>query len=95
MWLVLVFWVAPAVAGLGLAVTVLVSARAQGFQDAYQMGAIVVLPLLILIVGQVTGVMYFSIGLVFLLGLGFWVVTGALIWWGGRTFQRSEIIARL
>jgi ABC-2 type transport system permease protein len=95
MWLVLVFWVAPAVAGLGLAVTVLVSARAQGFQDAYQMGAIVVLPLLVLIVGQAMGVMYFSIGLVFLLGLGFWVVTAGLIWLGGRTFQRSEMIARL
>jgi ABC-2 type transport system permease protein len=95
MWLMLVLWVTPAVAGLGLGVTVLLSARAQGFQDAYQTGAIVVLPLLLLVISQVTGVMYFSLELVLLLGLILWIVDAALVWFGARTFQRDEIIARL
>lgn len=95
MWIVLALWVAPAVAGLGLGVTVLISARAQGFQEAYQMGAVVVLPILLLVIGQATGVMYFSVGLVFLLGLVFWVIDGALLWFGGRTFQRGKLAARL
>jgi len=47
-WLALVIWVVPAVAGLGLGGMVLVSARAQGFQDAYQLGSVVVAPVLLL-----------------------------------------------
>jgi ABC-2 type transport system permease protein len=94
-WLVLVFWMAPAVAGLGLGATVLVSARAEGFQEAYQLGAVVVLPILLLVIGQATGVMYFSVGLTLLLGLVLWAVDAALLWFGVRTFQRGEIIARL
>jgi len=95
MWLVLVLWVAPAVAGLGLGTMVLVSARARGFQEAYQLGGAVVLPLLLLVVGQATGVMYFNVELVLLLGLVLWAVDGVLLWFGGRTFQRGELIARL
>jgi ABC-2 type transport system permease protein len=95
MWVALALWVAPAIAGLGLGVTVLISARAQGFQEAYQMGAIVVLPILLLLVGQATGVMYFSIWLVLLLGLIFWAIDAALLWFGSRTFRRSELATRL
>jgi ABC-2 type transport system permease protein len=95
MWVVLALWVAPAVAGLGLGVTVLISARAQGFQEAYQMGAIVVLPILLLIVGQLTGVMYFSTWLVLLLGLVVWALDAALLWFGSRSFRRSELAARM
>jgi ABC-type Na+ efflux pump permease subunit len=95
MWLALALWVAPAVAGLGLVVTVLISARAEGFQDAYQMGAIVVLPILLLVVGQASGVMYFSTGLVVLLGAVFWLIDGVLLWWGSRWFRRTELFSRL
>ena len=68
MWLVMIFWVVPALPGLGFGVMVLVSARAQGFQDAYQLGGLVMLPMLLLIFGQVSGLMYFSVTVVFLLG---------------------------
>jgi len=95
MWMVLALWVAPAVAGLGLVVTVLISARAEGFQDAYQMSAIIVLPLLLLIIGQATGVMYLSTGLVLLLGAVLWFLDGLLLWWGGRWFRRGELFGRL
>jgi ABC-type Na+ efflux pump permease subunit len=95
MWIALALWVAPAVAGLGLGVTVLISARAQSFQEAYQMGAVVVLPILLLVVGQATGVIYFSIWPVLLLGLVFWLIDAALLWLGRRTFRRSELASRL
>jgi ABC-type Na+ efflux pump permease subunit len=95
MWIVLAIWVAPAVAGLGLATTVLVSARAESFQEAYQLGAVVVLPILILVIGQATGVMYFSVGLVLLLGLVLWAVDAGLLWFGRRIFQRSKLATRL
>jgi ABC-2 type transport system permease protein len=94
MWLVLIAWVVPAVAGFGLCVMVLVSARAQGFQDAYQLGGVVVVPILLLVFGQLSGVMYFSVGLVLLLGLLVWLVDGLLLWLGSRTFRRGQLMAR-
>jgi ABC-2 type transport system permease protein len=93
MWVVLVLWVAPA--GLGLGTMVLVSSRVSGFQEAYQMGGAVVLPLLLLVIGQATGVMYFSTGLVLVLGAVLWLIDVVLIWFGVRTFQRSELIAKI
>ena len=95
MWLILTLWVAPAAAGFGLGVMVLVSGRAQGFQDAYQTGGVVVIPILLLVFGQISGVMYFSLGLVFLLGLALWCIDAALVWFGSRAFRRGRLIARL
>jgi ABC-type Na+ efflux pump permease subunit len=95
MWFVLALWVAPAVAATGLGVTVLVSARAETFQEAYQLGGVVVVPILVLVVGQATGLMVFSVGLVLLLGLVFWLVDAALLWFGSRAFQRDKIATRM
>ncbi len=95
MWVVLVIWVAPAVAGLGLGTMVLVSSRVSGFQEAYQLGGAVVIPIIILVVGQSTGVMYFSVGLVALLGLVIWLVDAVILWFGIRIFQRGELIVRI
>ena len=95
MWIALALWVAPAAAGVGLGTTVLISVRAQGFQDAYQLGAIVVLPIVLMVIGQAMGVMYFSTWLVLLLGLVLWALDAALLWFGGRTFQRQELATRL
>ena len=95
MWLILALWVAPAVAALGLSTTVLISARAEGFQEAYQLGVIVVLPILMLLIGQAAGVIYFSPWLVFFLGLVFWAIDAVLLFFGGRWFRRTELAIRL
>lgn len=95
MWIILAVWVAPAAAGLGLSTMVLVSARVSAFQEAYQIGGAVVIPVVLLVIGQAAGVMYFSLGLVLLLGLVFWAVDLLLLWFGARTFRRGEVLARL
>jgi len=95
MWIALALWVAPAVAGLGLGFTVVISARAQSFQEAYQLGAVVVLPILALVIGQAAGVLYFHTGLVLGLGLVFWAADAVLLWLAGRLFRRTELAARL
>ena len=74
---------------------VLVSGRAQGFQDAYQTGGMVVIPVLLLVFGQISGVMYFNVWVVLLLGLVLWILDAALIGLGSRAFRRGELIARL
>jgi len=94
-WTVMVIWVAPAAAGLGLGSMVLVSSRVKTFQEAYQLGGLVVLPVVLLVLGQATGVMYFDVGLVALVGLVLWAIDGALLWLGIRLFRRDELIAQL
>ncbi len=94
MWVALVLWVTPAVAGLGLVVMVFVSARAQGFQDAYQTGGLVVLPVLALMIGQISGVMYFSLGVVLLVGLVIWLLDIVLLWFASKRFRRGELMTK-
>jgi len=95
MWIALVFWVTPAVAGLGLVVMVFVSVRAQGFQDANQTGGLIVLPILALMIGQIAGVMYFSLGVVLFVGLVIWLIDAVLLWFAGKSFRRGELMTRL
>ena len=94
MWIALVVWVTPAVAGLGLVVMVFASVRAQGFQDAYQTGSLVVLPVLLLMVGQISGVMYFSLGVVLIVGLVIWLLDAVLLWFASKSFRRGELMAK-
>ncbi|HSL28724.1 MAG TPA: hypothetical protein VK900_05940, partial [Anaerolineales bacterium] len=95
MWIALVFWVTPAVAGLGLVVMVFVSARAQGFQDAYQTGGLVVLPVVFLMIGQISGVLYFSLSVVLLVGLLIWLIDLVLLWFASKSFRRGELMTKL
>lgn len=93
MWAVLILWAVPAIAGLGVAVMVLASAKAQSFQDANQAGVIVVLPLLALFYAQVAGVIYFNVVVVLLIGAVIWALTALLIWLGSRIFHRNRLLA--
>jgi ABC-type Na+ efflux pump permease subunit len=95
MWIILAFWVGPAAAGLGLGVMVLMSSRVSTFQEAYQLGGLVVLPVLLLVFGQVGGIIFFSIPFVVFVGLILWLVDLAVLWLGARTFTRSNLLSRL
>jgi ABC-2 type transport system permease protein len=95
MWIVMVVLVAPAAAGLGLATMVLVSSRVRTFQEAYQLGSMVVLPIVLLMLGQFAGVMYFNVEAVIVVGLILWAVDAALLWYGAKSFKRTELIAQL
>ncbi|MBN1667511.1 MAG: ABC transporter permease subunit [Anaerolineales bacterium] len=92
MWMVMILWVVPALPGLALGVMVLVSSRAQGFQDANQLGGLVVLPVVFLLVGQISGAMYLSVTFVLLMGLVIWLLAGLLIYLGSRSFRRSRLL---
>lgn len=93
MWLVMIIWVVPALSGLGVGVMVVASARAQGFQDANQMAALVVLPIVALFYAQMAGAIFLNISIMLLMGLIVWLVTGVLIWLGSRSFHRNRLLA--
>jgi ABC-type Na+ efflux pump permease subunit len=94
-WLLLILWVTPAASALGLGAMVLVSSRVSTFQEAYQLGGVVVVPLVLLLLGQIGGVVYFSPWVVFAVGAVLWLLALGLIIYGARTFQRGALIARL
>lgn len=93
-WISLLLWVTPAVSVLGLVVMIFVSARAQGFQDAYQIGGLVILPVVALMIGQISGVLYFNLVVVLAVGTLVWLVDMALLWVASRNFRRSELMAK-
>lgn len=92
-WFPLIFWVAPAIALLGITATVLISAKAQTFMGAYQSSASLVLVVLALLAGQATGVLYLSPLVGLLLGTGFWLVDLVLIRLAIRSFNREKLLA--
>ena len=93
LWLVMIFWVAPAVALLGLGVMVRVSARSRTSQEANQLGGAVILPLVFIAVGQSTGVLLVSLQLAVAIGAVIWLIAGILVWRGARRFERDRIAA--
>jgi ABC-type Na+ efflux pump permease subunit len=95
MWIVLLVWVSPAVAGLALGTMVIVSQRVKTFQEAYQLGGSVIVPVLLLVYAQIGGLMYFSVGLALAVGLIFWAIDAVLLWYGVKTFRRGELIAQV
>jgi len=91
LWLVVIFWVAPAVATLGLGIMVRVSARSRTTQEANQLGGAVILPLIFLAVGQATGLLLVDLGVALAIGAGVWIVGLLLVWRGAAKFTRDRI----
>lgn len=95
LWLVMIFWVAPAVAALGLGVMVRVSIRAKTAQEANQLGGAVVLPLIFLAVAQSTGLLLVELPVAVGIGAALWLVAAWLTARGARRFTRDELAARV
>jgi len=95
LWGVMIFWVAPAVAALGLSVMVRVSARARTSQEANQLGGAVILPLIFLAVGQATGLLLVDIKIAISIGALIWVIALWLCSRGARRFTRDQLATRL
>ena len=94
-WWPLMLWLTPAIATLGMGVTVLISIRAKTFMEAYQMSGSLVILVLILLAGQVSGILFLSVGVSLAVGAVIWVVDGILIWFGVHTFARANLISRI
>ena len=95
LWIVMILWVAPGVAALGLGVMVRVSARAKTSQEANQLGGAVILPLIFLAVGQATGLLLVDLPIAIGVGAIVWVIAVFLTVQGARRFTRERLAARL
>jgi ABC-type Na+ efflux pump permease subunit len=91
-WWPLILWITPALALLGTAATVLISARVRTFMGAYQTSASLVVLVVALLIGQFSGVLYLSVGTGLLIGLVLWLVAGGLMTLAVRSFHRRTLL---
>ena len=94
-WWPLMFWLTPALALLGISATVLISSRVKTFMEAYQLSASLVVFVLAIVIGQVTGVLYLGVGTVMIVGTVIWIIDAILIRISIRQFKRSMLITKL
>lgn len=67
-WLIIIFWISPAINLLSLIFTVMVSAKSETFQEAQQVSGLLVLPVVLVLIGQMTGVLLISNLVMFIAG---------------------------
>ena len=68
-WLAIMLLIAPAISLVAIAVTVRSSAKAQTIEEAQQRAVFLILPILALIIGQFTGIILISAGLLWGVGI--------------------------
>ncbi len=95
LWGVMILWVAPAVAALGLGVMVRVSARARTSQEANQLGGAVILPLIFIALGQATGLLLVALPVALTVGAVLWLLAIWLVRGGITKFSRDRIALRV
>ena len=94
-WWPMMFWLTPAFALLGISATVLISSRVKTFMEAYQLTGSLVVFVLALVIGQITGVLYLGTGTVMLVGTLIWIIDAVMIRISIRNFKRNLLIAKL
>jgi ABC-2 type transport system permease protein len=91
-WWPLIFWITPALVVLGIAMTVIISARVQNFLGAYQTSSSMVLIVVLLFAGQMSGVLYLSVGVEMIIGAVFWVIAFVIGYFAVKTFNRGSLL---
>lgn len=94
-WWPMVLWLGPAVSLAGMGATVLISAKTSTFMQAQQLSGVLVLPIVLLMFGQMSGVLFLGVGVILGLGLLMYLLGALLVWIGARTFSRGELMARI
>jgi type IV secretory pathway TrbD component len=80
---------------MAISILVVVSARVRGFQEAYQLGGVIVLPVVALVVGQLAGVVVLDVGLAGILGAVVWLVAAAILYFASRGFRRERLLRQV
>ncbi|MDF2881418.1 MAG: transporter permease protein [Clostridiaceae bacterium] len=78
-WIILIIWVAPAATLLGISFMVLISAKVHTFQEAQQMSVFIVLPVIMLLIGQMTGLLLLNSVVMIILGAALYIIDLILI----------------
>jgi ABC-2 type transport system permease protein len=94
LWLMAIFIVGPLLAIAAVSMAVLVSSRVSDPRVAEQLSALVILPLLALFLGQISGLLILDARLVLWMALALVVIDAGLIALATRLFERENILTR-
>lgn len=93
-WLLAIFLVGPLMAIMAINVSLIVSSRVNDPRAAEQLSMVVILPVLILFFGQISGLFLINRQLILVVAAILIVVDAALIYAAARLFQRETILTR-
>lgn len=91
-WYPLIFWISPALSLLGVSFSVLISAKTKSFMAAYQWSGSLVVLVLGLMIGQISGLLYLSVPVSMAIGAVFWVLAVLCTWFATRLFRRTALL---
>jgi ABC-2 type transport system permease protein len=94
LWLIAIFIVGPLLALAAVSVAVMVSSRANDPRVAEQLSMLVILPLLGLFFGQVTGFILINQQLIIWMAFGMAILDIGLLAIATQIFQREAILTR-
>ncbi len=94
MWLVAMFILAPLLTVMAVSVGVIVSSRTSDPRAAEQLGSLVILPLMILFIGPLTGFIMLNSTTFWISSLIVAMLDVGLVYLGVKLFQRETILTR-
>jgi len=94
-WVMLIAGLAPTLALAAIGLTVMISARVKGFREAQQISAVLLVPILALIFGQISGATILGPIMIGILIAVFALIDIIVFNMGVRMFRREEILPRL
>jgi ABC-2 type transport system permease protein len=94
MWLIAIFVVGPLLTLMAVCTAIMVSSRVTDPRVAEQLSAVVILPLLMLIIGQSVGFILIDQRVIIVMGLVVAVVDVVLFYFSVKIFQREAILTR-
>jgi ABC-2 type transport system permease protein len=91
-WLMLMLVVTPGAAALALGLSVIISARVESFQAAYQSGPVVLLPIIGMMVAQFTGGIFLNAHILMTVAAVLWTLAIIAIIIGHNSFNRQQLL---
>jgi ABC-2 type transport system permease protein len=90
-WLVLMLWVVPVLVLFNILVNVLISAKVKTYQEAQQFAGLLVLPVIGLLVGQLSGLFFINPLILFILGITLLIGNFLLLKLMAKFNKRNEL----
>lgn len=94
MWLLAIFVVSPLLTLLSVATALMVSSRVSDPRVAEQLAGMVIMPIVLLVLGQSVGFIIINQQIIILLGVGAAIIDVLLVYLSVRVFQRETILTR-
>lgn len=94
MWLIAIFFVAPLLTMLSACIALIISSRATDPRVAEQLSALILLPIILVVVGQSVGLILINRQVMLIILVVVAVLDVALLYLAVRLFQRENILTR-